>query len=175
MIHEREMHLIFVRRDLASFRHLHPSVNRGTWSVAVKPDLEPGVWRAFADFSTGGTPYTLGVDLHVAGNYVPEPLPSPSTTSMANPFSVHLRERHGSTSFNVERDGAEVALDAYLGARGHLVVVREGDLAFLHVHPVSDDLEFAVTYPSRGGYRLFLQFSVEDTVHLAAFTRQAFG
>ena len=34
------------------------------------------------------------------------------------------------------RDGQPVtALQPYLGAFGHLVALREGDLAYLHVHP----------------------------------------
>ena len=37
--------------------------------------------------------------------------------------------------FTVTRDGEPVATEPYLGAGGHLVALREGDLAFLHVHP----------------------------------------
>ena len=39
-------------------------------------------------------------------------------------------------TFNVQRDGKPVDVEPYLGADGHLVALREGDLAFLHVHPV---------------------------------------
>src|SRR5829696_9565011 len=52
--HGERMHLIVVRRDLVHYQHLHPSLDAdGTWSVPlVLP--EPGVYRAFADFSAGG-------------------------------------------------------------------------------------------------------------------------
>jgi len=66
-----------------------------------------------------------------------------------------------------------VQVDRYLGARGHLVALRWGDLAFLHVHPVTeaaDDIAFDVSYPSDGNYRLFLQYSVGGEVRTAAFT-----
>jgi hypothetical protein len=53
------------------------------------------------------------------------------------------------------------------------VALREGDLAFLHVHPV-DGLGFMATFPSPGRYRLFLQFEHEGEVRTAAFT-QAVG
>src|SRR5215208_1274649 len=58
--HGERMHLIVVRRDLAHYQHLHPSLGTdGTWSVPlVLP--EPGVYRAFADFSVGGESLTLG-------------------------------------------------------------------------------------------------------------------
>jgi hypothetical protein len=56
-------------------------------------------------------------------------------------------------------------LAPYLGAAGHLVALREGDLAFLHVHPDASDAgagraAFAATFPSAGRYRLFLQYRV---------------
>ena len=75
--------------------------------------------------------------------------------------------------FTVTRDGEPVATEPYLGAGGHLVALREGDLAFLHVHP-TDGLGFMATFPSPGRYRLFLQFKHEGVVRTAAFT-QAVG
>jgi hypothetical protein len=62
-------------------------------------------------------------------------------------------------------------LQPYLGAKGHLVALREGDLAYLHTHPVGRALRFGVAYPSAGRYRLFVQFRHQDAVHTAAFTR----
>ena len=68
---------------------------------------------------------------------------------------------------------AEVAVEPYLGARGHLVALREGDLAFLHVHPDADALRFGAQFPTAGNYRLFLQFKTDDgRLHTAAFTQE---
>jgi hypothetical protein len=69
-----------------------------------------------------------------------------------------------------------VRTQPYLGAGGHLVALREGDLAFLHVHPMpaghgADDVSFAATFPTAGRYRLFLQFRHEGRVRTAAFTQ----
>jgi hypothetical protein len=50
------------------------------------------------------------------------------------------------------------------------VALREGDLAFLHVHPGPDG--FAATFPTAGRYRLFLQFKDAGRVHTVAFTRE---
>ena len=52
------------------------------------------------------------------------------------------------------------------------MALREGDLAFLHVHPDGDDVAFATEFPSAGRYRLFLQFRHGGRVHTAAFTRE---
>ena len=70
----------------------------------------------------------------------------------------------------VTRDGAPVETEPYLGAGGHLVALREGDLAFLHVHP-TEGLGFMATFPSAGRYRLFLQFVHAGQVRTVAFTQ----
>ena len=74
--------------------------------------------------------------------------------------------------FSVTRDGRVVETEPYLGARGHLVALREGDLAFLHVHPDEDSLAFMAEFPSAGRYRLYLQFKHHGRVHTAEFTQQ---
>jgi hypothetical protein len=81
----------------------------------------------------------------------------------------------------VTRDGHAVHTEDYLGAGGHLVALREGDLAFLHVHPTEhgqpadghdDSVGFAATFPTHGRYRLFLQFKHRGEVRTAAFTQE---
>jgi hypothetical protein len=77
----------------------------------------------------------------------------------------------------VSRDGHELTdLEPYLRARGHLVALREGDLAYLHVHPEEGPepgagVSFMTEFPSAGRYRLFLQFKHDGRVHTTAFTR----
>lgn len=79
-------------------------------------------------------------------------------------------------TFRVDRAGTTgpVRMERYLGAYGHLVVVREGDLGFLHVHPepelVDGAVKFWLTAPSTGRYRAFFDFQVDGKVHTAAFT-----
>jgi len=63
-------------------------------------------------------------------------------------------------------------VEPYLGASGHLVALREGDLAFLHVHPEADRLAFDAQFPSPGRYRLFLQIKTGGVVRTAAFTHE---
>jgi hypothetical protein len=76
-------------------------------------------------------------------------------------------------SFSVSRDGRPVTdLEPYLGASGHLVALRAGDLAYLHVHPQDDPdgITFHTQAPSTGTYRLYLDFKHGGTVHTAEFT-----
>ena len=171
--HERRMHLILARRDLTGFQHLHPRQERdGTWTADVTLE-EAGSYRLFADFTRESEPHTLAADLRVDGAADLEPLPEPSATARSDGgYDVRL-DRDGSLlRFTVTRDGEPVVTEPYLGAGGHLVALREGDMAFLHVHPMDEGVNFEATFPSAGRYRLFLQFKHEGRVHTVAFTEE---
>ena len=185
--HEKLLHLIVVRRDLADYQHVHPVLDdSGTWSVPLNL-TEPGDYRVFADFvPADGRAVTLGADMTVAGRYQPRPLPAPSGTATVDDYTVTLAGvadagRPSELTLSVSRDGKPVTdLQPYLGAYGHLVAVRASDLAYLHVHPMSDaadpattpgpQIAFHTTLPSAGTYRLFLDFKHRDAVHTAEFT-----
>ena len=188
--HDEDLHLIAVRRDLTGFQHVHPErAPDGTWRTAL--DLRPGDWRLFADFTpaASGKNLTLGTDLAVPGDYDPQPLPAPSATAEVDGYTVTLDGElvpgaESELTLTVERAGRPVTdLQPYLAAYGHLVVLRDGDLAYLHVHPVGEpgdgrtpagpDVVFAATAPSAGNYRLFLDFRHGDAVRTAAFTASA--
>ena len=179
--HDRAMHLMVVRRDLTHYRHLHPSMGAdGTWSAPLT-FAEGGVYRVFADFATAGRSLTLGDDLEVPGTYERIPLPAPAGTEQVGEYDVALASDviaggEASLVFDVWRDGRPVEdLEPYLGALGHLVALREGDLAFLHVHPEAEEgsgprIAFRAAFPSEGRYRLFLQFAHQGQVQTSAFT-----
>lgn len=182
--HERELHLILVGRDLATFAHLHPVRGAdGTWTAEL-PALEPGSYRADADVAPAGGPeLTLGVDLAVPGQFQPAPLAEAGTTVAIDGYDVTLAGTPaagtaGEVALTVAHGGEPVEdLEPYLGAFGHLVAIRAGDLAYLHVHPLDqgDDrggpsVRFAVDVPSPGDYRLFFDFAHHGEVRTAAFT-----
>ncbi|HYC80179.1 MAG TPA: hypothetical protein VEB65_00240 [Solirubrobacterales bacterium] len=176
--HTKRMHVIVVRRDLTGFQHLHPTqAADGEWSVPLRL-AEPGAYRVFADFSHDGTAETLAADLQVDGPVRTRSLPAPAATAAVDGYEVRMagsRARAGQEAelaFTVTRGGRTVAVADYLGAKGHLVALREGDLAFLHVHPDEDRLRFMASFPSAGRYRLFLQFKAGGEVHTVAFTEE---
>jgi hypothetical protein len=185
--HDRRMHLIVVRRDLTGFQHLHPDMAAdGTWGTSIAlPDA--GAYRVFADFTHDGENTTLGADLMVDGaaDYASLPRESATATSDGG-YSVRLDSgvpvagNPSELAFTVERDGEPVEVEPYLGADGHLVALREGDLGFLHVHPLEggelgEPIRFETEFPTEGRYRLFLQFKHDGEVHTAAFTREVSG
>ena len=180
--HTKRMHVIVARRDLTGFQHLHPTQRPdGTWEAPVKL-RDAGSYRLFADFSRDGEPQTLATDLRVDGraDLRDLPAPAPSATSDGG-YDVRLAAtdahpgEESELRFEISKDGEPVRTEEYLGAGGHLVALREGDLAFLHVHPTndagSDEIAFASTFPTEGRYRLFLQFQQDGEVQTVAFTR----
>jgi hypothetical protein len=177
--HEKRMHLILARRDLTGFQHLHPELAAdGTWRAEVTL-AEAGSYRLFADFSYEGEAITLATDLRVDGAADLRPLPTPRATALSDGgYDVRLDAgaaqagEEAELRFAITRDGEPVRTEPYLGAGGHLVALREGDLAFLHVHPEDDGVGFAATFPTEGRYRLFLQFKHEGRVHTVAFTQE---
>ena len=188
--HDKDLHLIAVRRDTTGFQHVHPQLGAdGTWAVPV--DLTPGDWRFFADFTPSGhgENLVLGADAAVAGDYDPQPLPEPALTAEVDGYTVTLDGRltpgeESELTLSVSRDGQPVTdLQPYLAAYGHLVALRDGDLAYLHVHPAGEPgdgvtqpgpgITFYATAPSTGDYRLFLDFQHRDVVRTAEFTVRA--
>ncbi len=189
--HTKRMHLIVVRRDMSAFQHLHPEQRRdGSWSIRLTLPLA-GSYRLFADFSHTGEPATLAGDLHVDGQADLQPLAAPArNASTDGGYAARLdahRSRPGEKAdlrFTITRNGRSVQTEPYLGAGGHLVALRDGDLAFLHVHPTdhghdagagpqhASSVDFAATFPTAGRYRLFLQFKHEGAVRTVAFTQE---
>jgi hypothetical protein len=179
LLHERPLHLIVLSRNLVDYFHLHPAIDdAGRWSVEM-PALAPGSYRVFADFQPQGADnLTLGTDVIVPGNVQSAPIPEPSPVSTVDNYEVALSGTpavgDSDLSFTVERADQIVHADPYLGAAGHLIAIRVGDLAYLHVHPHDESTNPLVTFtgefPSAGTYRLFFDFSHGGTVHTAAFT-----
>lgn len=168
--HERDLHLVVVSHDLATYHHLHPTLGAdGTWTVGL-PALVSGSYRAFASFAArGGPDLTLDSELEVVN-----PLFETGPSVTVDGYTVTLTGTPvagaaTAVTLTVARDGAPVQLEPYLGASGHLVAVEAGELTYAHVHPVDDGV-FMLHLPTPGDYRLFFDFAHAADVHTAAFT-----
>ncbi|WP_237089895.1 heavy-metal-associated domain-containing protein [Nesterenkonia sp. PF2B19] len=183
--HEQEMHLIAVRTDGQQFRHVHPERDEaGRWSIPWQWETA-GSYRVFADFvpEETGEGMTLSTTVQVAGDYDPVPAEQPVTQTTVNDFDVEVTGdlvagEASELTMTISRDGDPVTeLEPYLGAFGHLVALRDGDLGYLHVHPHGDapeagetsgpEIVFEATAPTPGRYLLFLDFQVDGDVHTA--------
>ncbi|HEY0814161.1 MAG TPA: hypothetical protein VGE11_12840 [Pseudonocardia sp.] len=183
------LHVVVVRRDAAGFQRLAPTMDAdGAWHTPLTLPA-PGVWRAFVDMTpAAGPPLVLGADLFAAGPFDPFTF-TPSRVTQIGGFQLRLDGDlvpgvPSQVFFTVSRDGVGVTgLQPYLGAFGRLVLLRDGDLAYVVAvsgrgTPTPPDpaeragpaIAFTADVPSTGTYRLFLQFRVSDVMHTAEFT-----
>ena len=185
--HEKDLHLIVVRRDLSGFHHVHPTRDAsGTWSIPFT-FTAGGTWRLFTDFQPTalGETLTLGTDVNVSGLYIPVPLNEPTSVFSIDGYDVTLAGtpiagKESELTFTISKGGKPVTdLQPYLGAFGHLVSLRSGDLAYLHTHPAQEaaagqkggpGITFGTTFPTAGTYSLFLDFQHAGKVRTAEFT-----
>lgn len=182
--HGALLHAVLVRPDLSGFQHVHPEIGSdGTWTVTV-PE---GPWHLVFDTWPHGAASNVVVSTN-ADDEVPfttSPLPAPDDSPTVDGLVV---QRDGLTFTVTTPDGAPATgLEPYLGMPAHLVVLREGDLAFTHLHPAGTTtmpgmpdmtmpaatapnvFEFNGTLPA-GTYRAFLQFGHDGDVVTAPFT-----
>ncbi len=180
--HDKDLHLVVVRRDLTGYQHVHPEQDEaGRWSVPLTLPAA-GTYKLVADFQPAGrsTPLALTSDLTAPGTSTPVPLPAERRNAEVDGYTVTLDGdlTAGTVSelaLSVSRDGRPVAdLEPYLGAYGHLVALRAGDLAYLHVHPESEvpgpEIVFGADVPAAGAHRLYLDFQHDGVVRTAEFT-----
>ncbi len=121
-------------------------------------------------------PIDVSGDAHDAHGSMTAPVPS--TVATVDGYTVTLvgipAVGAEELTFTVQLDGETVRTDSYLGAAGHLVTIRERDLAYLPFQPHEDAtspiVAFTGEFPTAGGYRLFFEFSHNGKVHTAAFT-----
>lgn len=185
--HEKKLHLIMVRTDGREFRHVHPTMAAdGTWSIPWRWPTA-GTFRMFADFvpTASGDPTTLGYAFDVPGDLRPEPATKIKRISTVDGYQVTLAgdlAAHGESELTVTvtRDGKPVTtLQPYLGAYGHLVILRQGDLGYLHVHPEGAEpkpgetsgpaVTFIAQAPTESRYLLYFDFQVGGKVRTAEF------
>ncbi|MFZ0122369.1 MAG: hypothetical protein WBR33_10735 [Pseudonocardiaceae bacterium] len=183
---DRRMNFFVVRRDMTGYQHLYPVMDPdGTWTVPLDLD-EPGSYRAFAEFlpGTATTLVTLGVDLEAPGLVEDGPISKVSTIAELDGYTVVwtgdlVAGTVSRIGMHVMRDDLPVTdLDPVLGGAGHLVILREGDLAHLNVRPVAGPrqdtaIDFDADVPTAGYYRMFLEFQHHGQLRTVEFTALA--
>ncbi|KAA0973334.1 heavy-metal-associated domain-containing protein [Paeniglutamicibacter gangotriensis] len=188
--HEKDLHLIVTRSDGSEFRHVHPELDQATgiWSTPWEW-RQAGSYRVFADFAPAGSEaLTLTRTLSVAGDFNPVS-PQPARVDQMDGFTVSVDGElvagtPNELTISVNRDGEPVTtVEPYLGAFGHLVALREGDLAYVHAHAegqepragdtAGPDIGFTAQVPTAGSYLLYLDLQVDGQVHTAKFVLDA--
>ena len=185
-VHERPVHVFIVGRSLDFFAHVHPEELPGG-VFEVKHAIPSGEYMVVADFlPRGGSPQTLQRAIVTrgasGGGKVPH-LPANILTQTARGVRATLTVddvvagKNGHLTFAVaDTSGRPVTdLEPYLGAPAHLFIASADLTETTHAHPevtaaAGSQLEFDVTFPQPGGYRLWLQVQRQGEVITLPFT-----
>lgn len=179
--HEKRMHFLMVRDDMTGFQHLHPEYQNGKWEVKTMVP-EKGVYQLYIDIAPiEETPIVLRVPVTIGGvtEIAKAPTPNPELLAEDGEYKVTLgiggplkTNMHTKLTFALTKNGQPVAaIDPYLGAYGHVVLLRHTDPDdFFHVHPLTETkptdgtIQFEAQFPVKGRYTLYAQFNVGNSV-----------
>jgi hypothetical protein len=184
--HDKLVHLILLRDDATGFQHLHPDYANSRWSIKTNVP-EQGQYSVYVDISPKEeTPQILRVPVTIGGPTQTSKLPvlTPEKTVTQDGITVSLNKQsfktkeHGTFSFTITRNGEPITnIDPYLGAFGHVVVVRHGDPDdYFHAHPITATkplngiVEFESEFPAQGTYTMYAQFSISGQVRAFPIT-----
>ncbi|OKL40483.1 hypothetical protein [Pontibacter flavimaris] len=188
LVHEMDVHLFIMSKDLSYFAHEHPdTLSDGTY---VWEHTFPfgGEFIMFQDYTPTGSTHQLGrQNITVSGEGTPakalgeedldwEHDGYKATLAPDQPInakaSVELKA-------SVYKNGKPVSdLDDYLGALAHVVIVSEDGTEFVHVHPMESktsgpDILLHTNFPKTGKYKVFMQFKHRGQVKTAHFVLHA--
>jgi hypothetical protein len=140
------VHLIIVRRDLATIVHRHPPVAaNGTASLPVT-FTQPGPYRVVIDAypaNSGPQPnFQLFDTLRVTGKYMPQPLPPFTASQVVDGYRFTL---HGKPNLKAiqasdlvitvtDPHGKPAHFTPWYGALAHAIFFRKGSLDYFHTH-----------------------------------------
>jgi len=199
--HEKKIHLIVVSEDLSYFEHIHPDYQSdGSYQIKVLPKgqnysngpgknetrfTNGGNYFLFADYKpTGSSHQVEKVAVKVNGTAPPTvTFKADKLSGSSGPYAVALAATGGKLltgsqmhiAGTIQKDGKQIdpsALEDYLGAKAHMVVISLDDKEYLHVHPAVADGKFDLhtTFKKPGIYRGWIQFKADGKVHTVDFT-----
>jgi hypothetical protein len=140
------VHLIIVRRDLATIVHLHPPVGADGKVSATIAFPRPGPYRVVVDAypQTNGPQrnFQLFGSLRVAGAYHPVRLPSYRSTAVVDGYritllgkpSLHAIEAGFLKATVTDPNGKPATFQPWFGALAHAIFFRSGSLDYFHTH-----------------------------------------
>jgi hypothetical protein len=171
-LHDKLVHLIVVRDGLDHFAHLHPDVAADGLLSTTFQFPAAGRYRLYADFQPkGGQAMTATAILTVAGDAPVAPSLMPdvpgkvSGDGLVADVAVTGEGLERTVIFRLQDEAGMPVTDLqpYLGAMGHLVIIRAETGEYIHAHPSSDrkaegEVSFEAHFTGPGLYKAWGQF-----------------
>ena len=197
LVHDMPYHLFVISQDMEFFQHIHPEqADDLTWSIDVELP-KPGAYAVLSDFlPSGGSAQfmvrplvTAGYDgdlLDQAAQLVLDTTPTQTLDHLSVSVSydppVIRAGSYGHLVFHLtdSETGEPVTdLQQYLAAFGHMLIMDEEMIDYVHAHPIElaspglsrDQLQggpeviFEGLMPKPGRYRAWTQFLYKDKLH----------
>lgn len=190
VMHERLIHFVIVSDSLSFFRHEHPERGADAFTLTFTFPAA-GTYALFADTAPKNAgQQILRQTIRVSGakTLPAEKLLLTAPRTDVDGFTVSLKEggntlpvgRSVPLQFSIrdKQSGKSPAIQPWLGAPAHLILIHQDTETFVHSHPEetaqpSADISFQARLPKPGLYKAWLQFQVDGVVHTASFVVQA--
>lgn len=200
-IYDKNMHLIVVDDSLNYYNHIHPEKKGATFSIDTQFP-KSGIYYLYLDFQPSGSiEQQKTFKVEVGNNPSPNPTsqtPDTDLTKVFGEYKVDLKipkpllassmnlgySNFLFTIYDSKTDKPITNLKPYLGAYGHMVMVRQDTYDYIHVHPVGKPeypgasggptvnfVPLALAGPIKPGiYRVFTQFNPNGQLITTDFT-----
>ena len=206
LTHDRPYHLFVISQDMEFFQHIHPAQGEdGTWSIEIVLP-KPGYYALLSDFlPSGGSTQFLTRPLVTAGytgdlmaqsaQLVPDTNQTQTvddlTATVSYDPSTMRAGAYSHVTFQLTKAGTSEPvreLQTYLGAFGHMLIMTEDMVDYVHSHPVDmpamdaklEELRggptvmFEGLMPKPGRYRAWAQFRYNDKIYTFTNTFEVF-
>ncbi|GIM47746.1 hypothetical protein DNHGIG_32950 [Collibacillus ludicampi] len=185
-VHEKQLHLIVVSKDLSFFNHIHPEYKGNGQFTITTTFPTAGEFKAIADFTpTGMGTMNKSHWFTVQGNATASKAIDPDETftkvvdgkEVTLTFDQLTANKELNMNFNIKDAQTKqdvTDLQPFLGAVGHVVILSQDAENYLHVHPIDEkakgpDAKFMTTFPHSGVYKIWGQFQQNGKVFTVPF------
>jgi hypothetical protein len=139
------VHLIIVRRDLATIIHTHPPIAPDGTIATTVTFTKPGPYRVVVDAYPKNAlepNFQLFTSLRVAGTYTPKKLPPYSPSDKVDGYTITLLGKPNLHAIQADYlhatvtapDGKPATFTPWFGALAHAIFFRNGSLDYFHTH-----------------------------------------